>query len=549
MQPIGPFQLLVLAATASMLVIPLVWRFAPRLGLVDMPDPRKVHSAPVPRVGGWGITLGTIMPLVLWRHADPVVQSFALGGLILFVFGVWDDAKEIGHWTKFAGQILAALVVVYHGDLYVSSVPFLGDAALSPVLGRPFTVFALVGAINAVNHSDGLDGLAAGECLLSLIALGSLGYLAGSTLVLAIALAAIGGILGFLRYNSHPARVFMGDAGSQVLGFTVAFLAVYLTQVADTAVSPALVLPAIGIPLADILVVLWRRARGGMHWLRASRNHVHHRLLDLGFRHYESVVIIYSIQALLVVSAVLLRYESDLAVAGVYLLVVLGLFGALRWAERRKLRRDSRQVGSAFVRLSGKLEQLAHSRVVCEAPRLLISIAVPAVMLLGSVAVARVPRDVAIIAALLAVIVAAQIGRARAVESTLVRLAVYVAAIASVYLLINYPGGATPRPLQIAVMVLVAALAAAIGGHLKFASDHKFGTTPTDYLILFVLLALLIFGNLDIGVRDIVEIVVYAVVLLYSCEVLIGSTFRRWNILHLSTLATLTVLAYRGAAA
>jgi UDP-GlcNAc:undecaprenyl-phosphate/decaprenyl-phosphate GlcNAc-1-phosphate transferase len=549
MQPIGPFQLLVLAAAASMLVIPPVWRLAPRLGLVDMPDARKVHKAPVPRVGGWGITLGTLMPLFLWWHADPVVQSYVLGGIVLFAFGVWDDAREIGHWTKFAGQILAALIVVYHGNLYVTSVPFLGDIALSPAVGRPFTVFALVGAINAVNHSDGLDGLAAGECLLSLIALGSLGYLAGSTLVLGVALAAVGGILGFLRYNSHPARVFMGDAGSQVLGFTVAFLAIYLTQVADTALSAAIVLPAIGIPLADILVVLWRRVRGGMHWFRASRNHAHHRLLDLGFRHYESVVIIYSIQALLVVSAVLLRYESDFAVSGVYLLVIVGLFGALGWAEQLGWQRDTRHGASAFGRLSRALERLAHSRLIREAPRVLISIAVPALMLLGSVAVARVPRDVAVIAALLAVIVAAQIGRARAVESTLVRLAVYVAAIASVYLLINYPGGATPRPLQIAVLVLVAALAAAIGGYVKFASDNKFGTTPTDYLILFVVLALLIFGNFDIGVRDIVEIVVYAVVLLYSCEVLIGLTFRRWNLLHLSTLATLTVMALRGAVA
>jgi len=547
MHTIGPFELLVLAATASMLIIPPVWRVAPRLGLVDVPDARKVHNAPVPRVGGWGITLGTLVPLFLWRHADPVVQSYVLGGLVLFVFGVWDDAREIGHWAKFAGQILAALIVVYYGEVYVTSVPFLGDSTLSPALGRPFTVFALVGAINAVNHSDGLDGLAAGECLLSLIALGSLGYLAGSPLVLAVALAAVGGIVGFLRYNSHPARVFMGDAGSQVLGLTVAFLAVYLTQVADTAVSVALVLPAIGLPLADILVVLWRRVRGGMNWFRATRNHVHHRLLDLGFRHYASVVIIYSIQALLVVSAVLLRYESDLVVMGAYLLVIVGLFTALGWAERRNWRHDLRQGKTTLGRLSGTLERLARSRVMRAAPRVLISTAVPTFMLLGSVAVAKVPRDVAIIAALLALIVAAEIGRARAVESTLVRLAVYVAAITSVYLLINYPGGATPRPLQMVALVLVGALAAAIGGYVKFVSDDRFGTTPTDYLILFVVLALLIFGNLDIGVRGIVEIVVYGVVLLYSCEVLIGLTFRRWNILHLSTLASLTVMAFRGA--
>ena len=114
-----------LAATASMLIIPPLWRLAPRVGLVDQPDPRKVHSTPVPRVGGWGITLGSLIPVVLWAKSGPLPQSFILGSLILFTFGVWDDLKEIGHWPKFVGQLLAAGIVVYHGGLYVSSFPFL----------------------------------------------------------------------------------------------------------------------------------------------------------------------------------------------------------------------------------------------------------------------------------------------------------------------------------------------------------------------------------------------------------------------------------------
>ncbi len=541
---IGPFHLLILAATASMLVILPVWRLAPRLGLVDIPDPRKVHKAPVPRVGGWGITLGTFLPLLLWRHGDTMLQSYVLGGLILFAFGVWDDAKEIGHWTKFAGQILAALVVVYHGDLYVTYVPFVGDAGLSPAVGRPFTVFALVGAINAINHSDGLDGLAAGECLLSLIALASLGFLGGSGFVVGIALAMVGGILGFLRYNSHPARIFMGDAGSQVLGFTVAFLTIYLTQVADTALSPALALAVIGVPLTDILAVLLQRIWGGLNWFKATRNHVHHRLLDLGFRHYETVVIIYSIQALLVVSAVLLRYASDFAIAGVYGLTLAALFGSISVAERSGWRWGGPRTG--IVRWSLVRVSWERRRWIRDFPRMLISFAVPSFMLLGALWVDRVPRDVAWVSALLAAAVATEIGRARATGSTLVRFAVYVAAIASVYLIIDHPG-ASPRPLQLAALSLIAALAVAIGGYVKFATDRTFGTTPTDYLILFVVVALLVFGNIDIGVRALVEIIVCAVVMLYSCEVLIGITSRRWNALHLSTLAALTIMAARGA--
>jgi UDP-GlcNAc:undecaprenyl-phosphate GlcNAc-1-phosphate transferase len=541
---LNPFYLLMLAATVSILVIPLLWRVAPRFGLVDMPDARKVHLSPVPRVGGWGIMLGTLLPLLLWSRPDPLLESFAVGSLILFSFGVWDDARQIGHWQKFLGQVLAAAIVVYWGGLSVTRLPLLDGVALSPEFARPFTIFALVGAINAINHSDGLDGLAAGQAMLSLIALAILGYLAKNALLVGVALAGVGGVLGFLRYNSHPARVFMGDAGSQVLGFTLAFLTVYLTQTADAAVSAALPLLVLGVPIADILGVLYLRISGGLNWFRASRNHIHHRLLDLGFRHYQTVVIIYSIQALLVGSAVLLRYESDFLVAGLYLVVIAALFIAVALAESTGWRFRER-AGGALARFPAIVRRLEHARLMRESPRVLISVGVPAFMLLGSLWVARVPHDIALIAALLAVVVATEMGRARAIGSTLVRLAVYIAAIASVYLVVNYPG-AVQRPVQFATFGIVGALVAAVSSYIRFGSGRKFGTTPTDYLIAFVVLALLLFGGIDIGVRTLVQIVVYAIVMLYGCEVLIGLTSRRWNALHLSTLAALTIMALRG---
>lgn len=533
-----------LATIASMFVIPPVWRLAPRFGLLDLPDPRKVHAAPIPRVGGWGIVVGMLLPLVLWLKLEPLWQSFVIGAVTLFAFGVWDDAREISHWPKFLGQIGAAVLVVYYGDLYVTQLPFFSDA-LNPAIGRPFTVFALVGAINAINHSDGLDGLAAGECLLSLTGLAVLGYLCNSPLTVGVAVAAVGGILGFLRYNSHPARVFMGDAGSQVLGFTVAFLTIYLTRVADSALSPALPLLLLGVPLSDIIVVLYRRISGHMNWFKASRNHVHHRLLDLGFRHFETVIIIYCVQAFLVVSAVLLRYESDLSVAGVYLLAIAALFGALWLGERRGWRSAKRDAKAARP-WSLMIERLARGPLVRRLPRLFIMISVPVLLLLGPMGVAHVPGDVALVAALLAVVIGTQVGRSRADTSVLVRFVVYVAAIATVYLYVIAPSTAQ-HPLQPIILGLIATLAIAIGCYVKFSSDYRFDTTPTDYLILFVVLALLVFGNLDIGVRALVEVVAYAVILLYSCEVLIGITSgSRWNVLHLSAFASLTLIALRG---
>jgi UDP-GlcNAc:undecaprenyl-phosphate GlcNAc-1-phosphate transferase len=541
---LNPFLVFTLAVAASMLAIPLVSKLAPHLGLLDRPDPRKVHTAPVPRVGGWGIALGSIVPLLVSLQLDPLLQSYVLAVVVLFAFGVWDDARELGHWTKFAGQFAAVGIVVCYGGLYVSRLPF--DLTLDPLSGKLFTIFALVGAINAINHSDGLDGLAGGESLLSLIAVAVLGYVVGDKVLVGVSLATLGGILGFLRYNSHPARVFMGDSGSQVLGLTLGFLVVYLTQVAHTAISAALPLLLLGLPIADILVVLYQRIRSGGNWFKATRNHLHHRLLELGFDHYETVIIIYTIQALLVVSAVPLRYEDDVAVASAYLLVVGALFAALHVAERHGWR--LRKQGATGSRVAALVERFSGSRVLRHAPLIVISIVVPGFMLLGSLWVATVPRDFAVVAGVLAAVVAAEMLRAPAAGSLAARAAIYATAIFTAYLFINYPGLARPRVEFVTVLAL-GILAVAIAIHVRFAATkQEFGTTPTDYLIVFGVIALTVFGTIDIDSRSVVELVAYTTVLLYGCEVAI-SVARRTRFLHAATLAALMILAVRGAVA
>lgn len=541
---LNPFLVFTLAVAASMLAIPLVSRAAPRFGLLDLPDSRKVHTVPVPRVGGWGIMLGAIVPLLISLQLSPLLASYVLAVLVLFAFGVWDDAKNLGHWVKFAGQFAGAAIVVGYGGLYVTRLPF--DIVLDPFSARVFTMFALVGAINAINHSDGLDGLAGGESLLSLIAIAALGYVGGDAVLVGVALATIGGILGFLRYNSYPARVFMGDAGSQVLGLTLGFLVVYLTQVAQTAISAALPLLLIGLPIADILAVLYQRMRTGGSWFKATRNHVHHRLLELGFDHYETVIIIYSIQALLVVSAVPLRYQSDAAVVATYLGVVGALFGALYLAERRGWR--LRRRGGPKSSVAAIVERLGEDGVLRRAPLVVISVVVPSFMLLGSLWVATVPRDFAVVAGVLAAVVAAEMLRAPAAGSLAARASIYATAIFSAYLFINYPGLAEPRVDLFAVLAL-GCLAVAIAIHVRFAATkQEFGTTPTDYLIVFGVIALAVFGAIDIDSRSVVELVAYTTVLLYGCEVVI-SVARGTRMLNAAAFAALLIMAVRGAIA
>jgi UDP-GlcNAc:undecaprenyl-phosphate GlcNAc-1-phosphate transferase len=328
-----------------------------------------------------------------------------------------------------------------------------------------------------------------------------------------------------------------------VLGFTLGLFVVYLTQVVHTALSAALPLLVLGLPIADVLAVLYLRIRGGGNWFRATRNHVHHRLLALGFDHYETVIIIYSIQAVLVICGVLMRYEADWAVVTVYLAVVGALFAGLVVAERRRW--QVRRGAVVPSRIAHILGQVADSRLVRRAPLGIIHAAVPALMLFGSLWVAVVPRDFAVAAGVLAAVVAAEMPRAKATRSVIARAAIYGAAIFSSYLLILYPRSADSlvRPMTAA---LVGVLALAIVAYARLATRQEFSTTPTDYLVVFGILALMVFGVVDTNSRTMVEFVACATVLLYGCEIAIGSV-TRWPTLHVSTLATLTILALRGA--
>ena len=539
----NPFFLLTVAVAISMLVIPLAWRLAPRLGLVDMPDPRKVHSLPVPRVGGWGITIGSLVPLVLAFHLDPLLQSFVIASVTLFLFGLWDDARQINHWFKFAGQFMAVGIIVYYGDLYVARLPFFDGEVLSAAVGKPFTMIAMVGMINAMNHSDGLDGLAGGESMLSLIAIAILGYSVGDPVLVGVSLATIGGILGFLRYNSHPARVFMGDGGSQVLGLTLGFLAVYLTQRAGSAMSAALPLLLFGVPVADILAVLYQRVTGGMNWFRATRNHAHHRLLDLGFSHYETVVIIYSLHAALVVAALLLRYALDSIVAGVFAVAIATLYATLFLAEQRHWHTAER--GSRFNRLSIFIARLNLERALRDTTLLLISVLIPAFTLGAALSVTRVPQDFAIVAAGLLALVAGALAVQRAASPVLMRAATYVTALFVAYLLIHFPGSHQGIGRGAAIGVIVV-LAAAIGLHIRFTSEDRFRTTPTDFLIVFGILTLMVLGLINVDSRNTVDLVICSTVLLYGSEVIIGQATHHRTALLFSTLATLLLLAVRG---
>jgi len=536
---LGIYLIIVLMAMAvSMAVIPLMMRLAPVIGMIDLPDARKVHVIPVPRVGGVGIVVGALVPLFIWLPLDNLVLSFLIGSLVLLVFGAWDDAKELGHYVKFVGQFIAATVVVYYGDLYVVHFPFMGLDLLPEWIGRPFTIIAIVGMINAINHSDGLDGLAGGESLLSLTVIAYLSFQYDSSLIVTISAATIGGVFGFLRFNSHPARVFMGDGGSQFLGFSLAFLVIVLTQRANEVLSPALPLLLLGLPIADILAVFVLRARGGMNLFEATKNHIHHRLLELGFHHYEAVMIIYSIQILFIVCAILIPYGYDLEIISIYFLVCATVFVVLTFAERRCWK-----VNRSYYFSEGLISRIPHRDIAVKIPNKVLEMGV-SLFLIGAVLMSNtVPLDIGISSLILLVLLF--LSFTAWMGGFLYRLVIFVTVGFAVYLLSTYPPEWLLLENHIIYiyfgLITVFAFFAA-----RLMVSEQFQITPLDYLVIMMALIIGFVQGSGFDSTDLVWMVIQIIILFYASELTIQNMQKRFNFLTGSAVVALALLALRG---
>lgn len=505
---VGALQFFLVAMGLSLAIIPVMRAHAATLGLLDRPAARKLHNTPMARVGGVGIAGGALTALLLALPMDRLVQGYLLGSLVILVFGVADDRSELGYRAKFVGQFLAAGIMVFWGGLFVERLPFFGDAELPGIIAVPFTLLVTVGVINAVNHSDGLDGLAGGESLLSLGGMALLAYWSGDPTALLISMAVLGGLLGFMRFNSHPASVFMGDTGSQFLGFTVAFLAILLTQRSNHALSPAVVALLIGLPVADILSVLYLRMKNRMHWFNASRNHLHHRLLGLGFAHSEGVIILYLLQALLVVSAVILRYHEDALIVVAYLAVVATAFLLVSRAER-----TGWQVRSSTSSSPGRGAQEQLRWVSALPDHLVLLVAVAYLGAKGFSCVCFGPGLLATAIALAAVVaVSATWPSVRALLPS--RVAAYAGVILLTYLH-GQDGALGSLPEAVPLGILAALLVLAVS-----MNATRFRLTPMDALVGLILVLLVLVGDHLHLERQWINLAVKIAIVLYATEYL-----------------------------
>lgn len=297
---------LFVALVAAILLTPLVKRLAFRIGAVDAPNYRKVHSRIMPRLGGLAIYLAFLIGLVILRPESQYTLAIVLGATVIVITGVLDDMYEISAKAKMLGQLLAAIIIVFFGGIQIEfiNLPFNDGQLDFGFLSIPFTIVWIIGITNAVNLIDGLDGLAAGVSTIAFITLAGMAMIMGNGFVIAMAAILACATIGFLFYNFHPAKIFMGDTGALFLGFMIAVLSL-LGFKNITVVSFIIPVIMLGVPISDTFFAIVRRYRNKQKWSDPDKSHLHHRLIDMGFSHRQTVLIIYGIAAMFGLAAVI----------------------------------------------------------------------------------------------------------------------------------------------------------------------------------------------------------------------------------------------------
>jgi UDP-GlcNAc:undecaprenyl-phosphate GlcNAc-1-phosphate transferase len=297
---------LFIAIGLAYLVTPLSIMLGHSSGLVDQPGGRRQHEGKISRLGGIALFAsfagtGALVFLLdrqdMWKPAIGIedyklLSGVMIGSTIIFLFGLWDDWRELGAWAQFGGQLLVAFIAIYF-DIIVQRVtlPVVGMTEFHWWIYYPLTIFWITGMINTVNWLDGLDGLAAGVAAIASLLFAIHASSLGQEVVALFPLALAGACIGFLPFNYHPARVFMGSSGSMLLGFALATLSILApAKVATT-------LLVLGIPILDVAWLIIHRWRQRGNPMRAGRDHLHYRLFDLGFNQQQIVLLYYSLCA------------------------------------------------------------------------------------------------------------------------------------------------------------------------------------------------------------------------------------------------------------
>lgn len=336
------------AFTLTYLIIPVIIRVARERRLYDRPNERSAHIIPTPSLGGIGIFAGTICGIVLWTPLEVfgVLQYIFAAFVLIFLIGVMDDLMPLSPTKKMLGQLLVAMILAYKANIRLNNFyGVLGVHELPELTGFVLSIVAIIGIINAFNLIDGINGLAGSIGLLACLCWGTWFLAVEDVATALVAFSLAGAIVAFLKYNLTPARIFMGDTGSLLIGMVCAILAIHfiglnykqpLNSPFRFGAAPAIALSVLIMPVFDTLRVFVIRLAHGKSPFHPDRNHIHHLLLDLGMSHVSATAVLVAATAVFISIAIALNSLGMMTVIGIELLLAITAVYLLNRLRNRK---------------------------------------------------------------------------------------------------------------------------------------------------------------------------------------------------------------------
>lgn len=310
----------------SLCITPVIKMIAKHVGAMDIPNERKVHKVPMPRLGGLSIFFGFLLGYMLFGEQSIVMNSILIASFVVILIGVFDDIKPLKASVKFIGQLVAACIIVFYGNIILRDVSAFGIYIDFGFLSIPFTIFFILGCINCMNLIDGLDGLAAGISSIYFATIGIIAIMQGKFgLDFLLTFIMLGSTLGFLVHNFNPATIFMGDSGSMFLGLIISVIALlgFKNVTMTSLIIPLLLL---AIPILDTIFAIIRRTLKGEKISTPDKYHIHHQLLKRNLSQRQTVLAIYVINILFAIASivyVLKDAKLGYIIYGILLAIVL----------------------------------------------------------------------------------------------------------------------------------------------------------------------------------------------------------------------------------
>ena len=308
----------------SFLITFYIKKIAIHIGAMDIPNKRKVHTKPMPRLGGLGIFLTFLFGYMLFGVQSIQMNSILIGAFIIVTVGVIDDIRPLGATTKLLGQIIAAAVVLFYGGIILDKITIATLHINFGLFAYPLTILFIVACINIINLIDGLDGLSTGTCSIFYLTIGIIAFMKArfGGLDVSLAFIMLGASLGFLVHNFHPAKIFSGDSGSMFQGFMIATISLlgFKTITMTSFFIPILLL---GIPILDTVFAIIRRTLKKEPIYKPDKEHLHHQLLKLGLSHRNTVLAIYAMNILFAFASIIYAINDKKLGIMIYIIIFI----------------------------------------------------------------------------------------------------------------------------------------------------------------------------------------------------------------------------------